>query len=221
MMRARSAEAAALLHAAGGQLGRDPAKPPSCGAAHSPLHRGAQRGDVDLVRTLLRAGADPNEAAAWWHTPLYQAVKAGHPDVVRVLLRAGAAVDDRSWELAAKWADNPGGAGRARGGRGAAFGGAGEDPTPRQVYRLLRLAKLGRTGIALQVMLGVVLGVVLGVCAMLHCVWPWGYAACAGSRADCAAQCWRAHYQEQPSDRLATLASLQWLGQCCMVVRTK
>ena len=173
MMRARSTEAAALLHAAAGQLGRDPAKPPSCGAAHSPLHRGAQRGDVDLVRTLLRAGADPNEAAAWWHTPLYQAVKAGHPDVVRVLLRAGAAVDDRSWELAAKRADNPSRAWRARGGRGPAFGGAGEDPTPRQVYRLLRLAKLGRTGIALQVMLGVV----LGVCAMPHCVWPWGHAA--------------------------------------------
>lgn len=59
-------------------------------AGITPLLQAAAGGHIDVVRTLLGAGADPNIATSEGWTPLHKAVANCHADVVRELLRAGA-----------------------------------------------------------------------------------------------------------------------------------
>lgn len=54
-----------------------------------PLWAAARVGHVEVVRTLLAAGANPNEQGPHG-TPLSAAAQAGHLEVVRTLLAAGA-----------------------------------------------------------------------------------------------------------------------------------
>ena len=53
------------------------------------LHRAVKRQDIGAVRTLLRAGADPNVKAAG-KTPLMFAAKLSNTRIIRLLLDAGA-----------------------------------------------------------------------------------------------------------------------------------
>ena len=79
----------------------------------TPLARAAHEGDIDGIRQLIAAGANPNEYDASNHTALHWAARGGHPlgphhcqgetpdrpDVVGALLDAGAdinAVDRRA-----------------------------------------------------------------------------------------------------------------------------
>lgn len=60
-------------------------------------------GDVERVRSLLEAGADPDTNLAGSGTPLIRAASRGHIDVVETLLRGGADPDlvlanSRGWE---------------------------------------------------------------------------------------------------------------------------
>lgn len=57
------------------------------------LLRAAARGDLDGVRTLLREGADVNEADSGFGTPLILAARGGHADVVDLLIENGADVN--------------------------------------------------------------------------------------------------------------------------------
>jgi ankyrin repeat protein len=77
------------------------------GAGATPLYRAALAGDLELVRRLLRAGADPNlrsppvggtldEPASG--LPLVEAVKRGRLDMARTLIAAGARVNVRDAE---------------------------------------------------------------------------------------------------------------------------
>ncbi|WP_328721943.1 ankyrin repeat domain-containing protein [Streptomyces sp. NBC_00247] len=56
----------------------------------------ALTGDAARVRTLLRAGADPEAADSDGTTPLYAAAVQGDAEAVSILLRAGAAPDAES-----------------------------------------------------------------------------------------------------------------------------
>ncbi|MFE9847247.1 ankyrin repeat domain-containing protein [Streptomyces sp. NPDC005576] len=53
-------------------------------------------GNTASVRTLLRAGADPEAADADGTTPLYTASVQGDADLAKILLRAGARPDTES-----------------------------------------------------------------------------------------------------------------------------
>ena len=71
---------------------------------HSALALASQFGHVEIVRTLLDAGEDPNRYnPLGFHshsTPLHQAACAGHDDVVRLLVGRGARLDlkDMIWQ---------------------------------------------------------------------------------------------------------------------------
>jgi ankyrin repeat protein len=55
------------------------------------LAEAASRGDLELLRALLDAGGDPNEAEAEeWMSPLMEAAAGNHVQAVRMLLDAGA-----------------------------------------------------------------------------------------------------------------------------------
>ncbi len=56
------------------------------------LFEAARDGDAKVVRALIKAGADVNEADAYGETPLFQAAKEGHEAVVKALIEAGADV---------------------------------------------------------------------------------------------------------------------------------
>ena len=58
--------------------------------ADTPLHRAARDGDLVLLRSLLRSGADANVRDAAGRTPLIEAAERGHLDSVRLLIAAGA-----------------------------------------------------------------------------------------------------------------------------------
>ncbi|KXZ43193.1 hypothetical protein GPECTOR_98g777 [Gonium pectorale] len=60
---------------------------------HPRLH--PQRGDVEEVRALLRAGADKDAQDEGEWTPLHRAAENGHVEAVRALLQAGANKDAR------------------------------------------------------------------------------------------------------------------------------
>ncbi|KAI8139434.1 ankyrin repeat-containing domain protein [Fennellomyces sp. T-0311] len=66
----------------------DPRKKDTSGRTQ--LHKFAIRGDVNVVETLLKAGANPNESdnAGW--TPLHEAALRGRDQVVQLLLENGA-----------------------------------------------------------------------------------------------------------------------------------
>ena len=85
-------------------------------AGETPLHDAAFAGDVETVKALLAAGADPNARDVGGRTPLHGAVwppKTAAPAVVGALLEAGADpnardVDGRTpLHLAAGFNDNP------------------------------------------------------------------------------------------------------------------
>jgi len=61
----------------------------------SALLQGVMRGDVELVRLLLDAGADPDLKSAGF-TPLGQAALRGHARIAELLLKAGANPDIKS-----------------------------------------------------------------------------------------------------------------------------
>jgi hypothetical protein len=59
-------------------------------AAESPVADAAQRGDLEIVRTLLRDGADVNAAQGDGMSALHWAAQTGQVAIVDVLLYAGA-----------------------------------------------------------------------------------------------------------------------------------
>lgn len=62
----------------------------AAGPPEAPIADAAQRGDVDAVRTLVRSGADVNEAQGDGMTALHWAADRGDVELARVLLYAGA-----------------------------------------------------------------------------------------------------------------------------------
>jgi len=63
-----------------------------------PLYIAACKGSKEVVRVLLEAGADTDQASTTDHgaTPLFISARNGHMEVVRALLEAGANVDQAS-----------------------------------------------------------------------------------------------------------------------------
>ena len=82
----------------------------------TPLHRAVLHNEnVEVVKALLKGGADPNARVKWKYTPLHQAaVYNENPAVVKALIDAGAALDVQTLHsestplhLAAQSNDNP------------------------------------------------------------------------------------------------------------------
>lgn len=75
----------------------------------TPLHRAAAFGPVEMVRDLLKAGADASASDSRGLTPLIFAVATEYPDpaIVRALLQAGADPNarDNTGETALDWAE--------------------------------------------------------------------------------------------------------------------
>lgn len=69
------------------------AHPAQEAAAQPELHRAAQAGDLDLLRSRLQQGMNPNERDKAMRTPLMDAVKSNRVEAVRMLLSAGADVN--------------------------------------------------------------------------------------------------------------------------------
>lgn len=59
----------------------------------TPLHLAARANQTDIVRVLLRNGAQVNAKARENQTPLHIASRLGNSDIVTLLLQHGAAVD--------------------------------------------------------------------------------------------------------------------------------
>jgi ankyrin repeat protein len=59
---------------------------------NTPLVLGAMRGHLDVVRSLVSAGADPNSSGAGY-TALHMAAMDGRQELVSLLLRSGASVN--------------------------------------------------------------------------------------------------------------------------------
>ena len=70
-------------------------KPPSQSAIGSePLFTAIEKGDVEMVRLLVEAGADVNAAEGFGgNTPLHEAVEKGDAEMVKILVAAGADVE--------------------------------------------------------------------------------------------------------------------------------
>lgn len=56
----------------------------------TPLGMASRWGHTEMVKYLLKQGADPNKAGASWATPLVWAKKKGHVEVENILREAGA-----------------------------------------------------------------------------------------------------------------------------------
>lgn len=54
------------------------------------LHHAAIQGNLEIVRLLLAAGAEPDLAGEHGFTPLHEAILQGHVEIIRQLLAAGA-----------------------------------------------------------------------------------------------------------------------------------
>ena len=59
------------------------------------LHAAASRGDLEIVRMLLQAGADPNARQEGGFVPLHSAAQNGNVPVAELLLKHGAKADAR------------------------------------------------------------------------------------------------------------------------------
>jgi hypothetical protein len=57
---------------------------------NTPLHLASERGDVNMVETLLKCDADPNSKNSRGDTPMHSAVRWDHAPVVRALSKWGA-----------------------------------------------------------------------------------------------------------------------------------
>ena len=66
---------------------------------HTPLMEEAKTGNVELVKDLVKRGADLEAKSEKGKTALHYAAANGHVDVVNILLEHGAVVDarDRDW----------------------------------------------------------------------------------------------------------------------------
>lgn len=68
-----------------------------CGPAFStgPLSIAAKRGDIDMVRRVMEAGADISQDGVGFFAPpaLFEAARAGHVEVIKCLVEAGADVN--------------------------------------------------------------------------------------------------------------------------------
>jgi Ankyrin repeats (3 copies) len=69
------------------------APPAQVEAAQPELHRAAQAGDLELLRSRLQQGMNPDERDKTMRTPLMDAVKADRIEAVRMLIGAGADVN--------------------------------------------------------------------------------------------------------------------------------
>jgi hypothetical protein len=79
-------------------------------AGETALHRAVREGDVALLRSSLRAGANPNERDASGRTPLIEAAELDQIEAARVLISAGADLDarPRGWGTALETAERTG-----------------------------------------------------------------------------------------------------------------
>jgi hypothetical protein len=56
-------------------------------ATATPLHRAANEGNIERVRSLISSGANINaKAGRYARTPLYEAAYYGHKDIVALLV---------------------------------------------------------------------------------------------------------------------------------------
>ncbi len=62
----------------------------------SPLGWAAKHGQLEVTRSLLRQGADPNASGESWSMPLAWARRRGHVEVAEALVAAGAVEDGRA-----------------------------------------------------------------------------------------------------------------------------
>src|SRR5690606_39403728 len=72
--------------------------PEASGNGTTALHWAVYQHDVELVRTLLDAGADPSVRNLFGSTPLMEAAIVGHAEIIGLLLDAGADVESPSYE---------------------------------------------------------------------------------------------------------------------------
>ena len=62
----------------------------------SALREAAERGDVQTIQALIKAGNDPNAKNCAGNVPLHYAAWRGHTGAVNALLAAGADIDARN-----------------------------------------------------------------------------------------------------------------------------
>ena len=75
---------------------KEAASTPSVGS--EALYTAIEKGDVDMVRLLVEAGADVNAAEGFGgNTPLHEAVKKGDVEIVKLLVAAGADVEAKGY----------------------------------------------------------------------------------------------------------------------------
>ncbi len=77
-----------------------------CATGESPLWAAVLLEEMEIVRRLLEAGADPNRRAATGNAPIHVAAMRGREDLVALLLEHGARSDlpDRAGRTARAWA---------------------------------------------------------------------------------------------------------------------
>ena len=76
-------------------VGKDPSSPFAALGTHTPLIIAAQGGNLDVLRLLLKAGANPNARGALGGSALHNAAKFGFARVIEPLIDAGAEIDAR------------------------------------------------------------------------------------------------------------------------------